>query len=412
MAVVLIVLAALAADYWLIEEQVEPITQSEPVPTTDMPPLLPEVPAESGGATLWSTYHGSTSLSGVVSTPISDAPAVRWQVLVEGPVFQAPVADENGIYVVSRSGVVTALDYEGNEQWTRQLVRKDSTEPERIDAPMACFESTLFAGSISGIVHAINTASGEVMWTYDVGGDILGTVNFQPPVENEPARLYVIERSEGVLHCIRFDGSGLLWKTDPIARCDGSAAVAGGIVAFGSCASAFHAYAALDGRKLAYIELGEDAQVAGGLALVGANMFGGCRNGQVFRADIETGKVVWSTPITGKEAFTTPAVGEELVVYGSEDGLIHAVEKASGQPKWKFETKGVPSSAVLAGDKVLAGSSGVLYLLKLDSGEIIWDYEVSDQISPPSLVGDMIVVGSEDGTIVAFNAAPQEDGKA
>jgi outer membrane protein assembly factor BamB len=407
-AIGLIVVCAVAAEYWLIPREIPPVATPTKPEVESIPEIAPPAPSQDVPAvTTWPVYHGGTDLSGNSGVTLSDKPVKLWQYFADGPVMQAPVGDDRGIYVATTSGNVVALDFLGKERWTKRLTRGASDggapTPDRIDAPAACFRSTVFVGSNSGIVHALNAENGDVRWTYDIGGDILGTVNmYDPEKEGEPVRLLCIERGEGALHCINFDTGKQLWRTDPIKRTDGSAAVANGIVAYGSCASAFHVFGALDGRRMHTVELGGDCQVASGPALVGDVLYCGSRLGHFFCVNVQTGQIVWTNKDSQKELFTTPAIGADLVVFGSDDKNIYAVDRKTGVTKWKHETRGTPTSPIIASDKIITGSEGVLLLLKLDTGKEIWNYEVSDSISSPSIINQMIVVGSEDGTVMAF----------
>ena len=76
----------------------------------------------------------------------------------------------------------------------------------------------------------------------------------------------------------------------------------------------------------------------------------------------------------------------------------------TGELKWKYETDGFPTSAVIAGERAYIGIDGVLHVLSLADGTSLWSYEVSDEIASPALIGDMVVVGGTDGTVTAFGA--------
>ncbi|MCF6284457.1 MAG: PQQ-like beta-propeller repeat protein, partial [Candidatus Hydrogenedentes bacterium] len=193
-----------------------------------------------------------------------------------------------------------------------------------------------------------------------------------------------------------------LWKSESIDRCDGSPSSGKGILAFGSCASALHVISAENGTILKNISLGDEAQVAGGVAIRGNSLFSGSHGGELFHADIEKGVLLWTNTDADGEVFTTPAVSAKLVVYGSMDDNFYALDRATGTLRWKFKTNGMTMSPVIAKDTVVACSGGVLYLLDLETGVEQWSFEVSDEITSPSIINGMILVGSDDGTLSAF----------
>lgn len=369
-------------------------------------PAPPYVADENAGRT-WSTYHGGTALAGLVNTNLPDNPKVLWRFQTDTPVYQTPVSCGERIYFCTYKGRVFALDLEGNELWSKRLVREvreDGTERmEILDAPPACFKSTLLVGSMRGKLHAFDAATGNENWMHDLGGPILGTVSLQPagnPSEND--QILVIGQEYGTLHSIDLTNGKEIWQTDGIDRCDGSPSVLDGRIVFGSCAAALHVFSATDGTLIRNIEIDPDSQIAGGVALVGQSAFSGSHSGKVIHANAATGEIVWINEDSYDEVLTTPAVSRDFVVFGSYDGIVYALDRETGIQKWKFETDGIPTSPVIAGDKVVIGIDGVLYLLQLDSGEELWSYEVSDEITSPAIINGMIVVGSEDGTVTAF----------
>jgi len=376
-----------------------------PPPTLPPPSATQDVPV----ATTWPTYHGGTDLSGYSDRALPDQPEALWRFYAEGAIRQAPVGDAQRIYVATASGNAVALDFQGKEQWVRHLTRPASDggaeKSERIEAPIACFESTLYVGSTAGLLHALDSSTGATRWVYDVGGELLGTTNFLAPKDaTDTPRVFVIERGEGRLHCVNAATGERLWRTDAVARCDGSAAVANGIAVYGSCDSALRIHTAAEGRPLFNVSMCADCQIASGPALVGDDVYSGDHSGRFFRVNVRTGAIVWTNQDSKKEIFSTPALAGDLVVFGSEDGGVYALDRATGLQRWRHDTGKLPSSPVIAADKVIVSVDGVLHFLKLATGEAIWSNEVSDGIASPALINGNVVVGSEDGTVVAFGA--------
>lgn len=411
----LVAIGYLAAQHWFFppeetegtaEDRAAPAAESEP-PTEVSIPAPKAVAVES-----WPLYHGGYELNGNAQVTLPEAPVRRWQYLGEGPIRQPAVCDGRAIYAATLTGTVISLDFSGNERWSRQLSRnvQGAGAPERLEAPIACIRSTVLIGSKSGIIHALDSETGAERWTYDVGGEVLGTVTaYETEQEDEPIRLFAIERSEGVLHSFDFETGRGLWRTNPINRTDGSAVTGNGMVVFGSCAAAIHVYSVYDGRLMRSVDLCGDCQVAAGIALVGDEVFAGCRSGRLYRVNAKVGSVVWMNQDAAKDVFTTPAICGDTAVFGCEGGVIYAVDTSTGKLTWKHETKGNPASPVCAGDRVVVASGGVLYVHDLATGQVLWSYEAGDAITGPSIIAGMIVVGGEDGAITAFGGAPEAE---
>lgn len=420
-AIVLLVVGFFVAEQLFVDAPTPPAetasveTEPDPAPAPSSPakeplpePKPPVGPVVTPVAKMWSTYHGGPGLVGYSDAVMPDTLEVLWRFQADGSIYYTPVADALGIYTGTLKGEVYGLDFDGNERWHTRLVREvreDGTERmERTDAPIACFMSMVFVPTLNGKVYALDSATGEVKWIYDVDGPILGTVNLLESEDGSPPRLFVIGQDDGSLHS--FDpmtGEGV-WTAEAIDRCDGSASVGNGAIVYGSCAAAFHVFSAADGTISKNIELDPDSQVASGAAIAGDSIFGGSHSGRLFHVSMSAGEILWINEDSEDEIFTTPALTDAMVVFGSYDGNVYALDRLTGVLSWKYVTDGFPTSAVIATDKAFLGVDGVLQALRLTDGEVLWSYEVSDEIASPAIINGSIVVGSEDGTVTAFGA--------
>ncbi len=385
-----------------------PWTESAPevVPAPKESPATPPPPTDEPTAQQWSTYHGDAQLAGVIDVSLPDEPSRLWRFQANGAIYHGPVASEKLLHFVTSKGEVFGVDFKGVKAWSKQLTRispVDQTEKNaRVDGPVSCFGETVFVGTMAGTLHALDAATGKDKWQTDIDSTILGAVTMQPAAGDLPPRVYVIGQDDGALHCLNMNDGTPLWKSEPIDRCDGSPSSGAGVLAFGSCASALHVISADSGEILHNISLGDDDQVAGGVAFRGTSLFSGSHSGELFHADTKTGEIVWSNTDAESEIFTTPAVSPTHVIFGSMDDNFYALDRANGSLRWKFAARGLTMSPVIARDKVVVGAGGVLSLLALETGKELWSFEVSDEISSPSIIEGMIIVGSDDGSLSAF----------
>lgn len=272
------------------------------------------------------------------------------------------------------------------------------------DAPLLLIDSTLIAGSSSGTIYALDTESGDVKWKCETSVPILGSPNFADVVIDGKAqrRVYVIDEAEGALQCIDFESGTLLWKGPPVQRCDGSPALNGAMAVYGSCAAAIHVFSAIDGKLLRETPLDDDSQVAGGVVLLGDSIYSGSRSGMFVHMNAQTGEMVWTNKDCQGESYSTPAIDATTIVYGANDGVLYALDRAAGALKWKQDLDDTPNSPIIARDKVVVTAGGELYLLRLEDGAKLWSFSVSDFVVSPSIAGELVLVGSDDGSLTAF----------
>ena len=378
-----------------------------PAPHTPEPPPAP--PPALSPKTAWNTYHGDAALTGVTNAALPNRLELLWRFKAGAPVRETPVVCNGRVFFASARGEVFAVDTEGRRLWSHELYtgeqRQDAPLRARIEAPLACFDGLVLAGTMGGTVHALDVLTGADTWQVRLDSPVMGSVNYLPG--DAGGRVYVIGQAEGTLHCFDAGTGRALWRSEAIDQCDGSPAVSSEAVAFGSCAAALHVLSPNTGALLRNIELGADSQVAGGVALHQGAVISGSRSGAIVCADTHTGNIAWTYTGIGAEVFTTPAVNTQWVIVGASDGYVYALDRSTGEQRWNFDAGCTPSSAVIADGNVLVTAAGRLIMLTLEDGKQVWAFKVSDEITSPAAAHDRVFVGSEDGTVVAFGPPAQ-----
>ena len=98
---------------------------------------------------------------------------------------------------------------------------------------------------------------------------------------------------------------------------------------------------------------------------------------------------------------------EHLVVIGSGDKRLHAIDRHTGTGVWTFATRAaVDGSPVIAGDRVYVGSRDkTLYGINLADGQEVWKYNTAQPITAsPAIAEGCLVIGTEaaDGRLLCF----------
>jgi outer membrane protein assembly factor BamB len=396
-------------------DSTEPVAsglEETPPAEEELPPPLPlEGPPDSGE---WNTYHGDGALLGVTDSEFRPPFEVHWRLRAGGPVRQTPVVHDGRVFIATARGELLCADLNGNLIWSRELIKGETPDGNplrhRIDAPIACFDGLLLAGTGDGSLYALDPATGEDRWIYKLDGAILGTPNYLGADADHPnGRVFVLEQSVGLLVCLDAATGNEIWRAEEVDRSDASMAVSPGAIVFGSCAAALHVFDPATGKRLRDIEIDPDSQVAGGVALTGSRVISGSRSGKILEADFLTGETIWVYEASDDEIFATPAVTADWVIAASYDGFIYALDRKTGGLRWKFDTEGLPGSAVIAGDNVIAVADGQLFMLRLSDGTSLWSMVLSDEITSPAVTQRHILVGSEDGVVIALVSGDGEE---
>ncbi len=162
----------------------------------------------------------------------------------------------------------------------------------------------------------------------------------------------------------------------------------------------------------------------------GAIYFGG-DDGNIYAVDAASGRQLWKRA-TGGPAPSTPAVADGAVYAVSYDGKLYALDAKTGGVRWKFatggerrfEAKGIHglqpknqtiadpfdvflSSPVVAQGAVYFGSGdGNLYAVDVATGELRWKFQTGDVVhASPAFADGVLFFGSWDSYFYAVEAA-------
>jgi len=140
-------------------------------------------------------------------------------------------------------------------------------------------------------------------------------------------------------------------------------------------------------------------------------------------------RVKWSFP-TGQRIVSSPVWCDGLVIFGSDDGHLYALDAASGVQRWKLSTDGpVASTPAVDGERVYAVSyDGRLYAADVRTGAVLWKFATEGErrfearglhgmrprtqtfadmydvyLSSPVVAEGAVVFGSGDGYVYAVD---------
>lgn len=160
-------------------------------------------------------------------------------------------------------------------------------------------------------------------------------------------------------------------------------------------------------------------------------LYFGSDDGQVYALDGASGRLRWSWR-TGGPVPSTPALHDGRLYVVSYDGRLHALDAATGVPLWKFATEGERrfearglhgaqprqqtladpydvflSSPVVADGLVVFGSGDHhVYALDAVSGALRWKVRTGNVVHASPAVSDGVVyIGSWDGRLYALDLA-------
>jgi len=157
--------------------------------------------------------------------------------------------------------------------------------------------------------------------------------------------------------------------------------------------------------------------VAEGMVYIGSVAGNGSKTGNLWALSSSNGSVAWSfSPerVGGRstDIFSSPLVAGSLVIFGCDDRFVYALDRATGQLAWKFQTEDMvhDNAGTLAGDLVLIGSfDGWMYALNVRDGLLAWKFKTRKKLNTAPAVADgRAYFGAEDGNLYVVSLS---DGK-
>jgi outer membrane protein assembly factor BamB len=285
----------------------------------------------------------------------------QWTVHVGTPPLVGPFAADGRLYVSDGTGTFHAYRIEdGAELWT---------SANRYAVPMSRsieVDGALYFGTSDGFVVALDAATGAERWRVQPPG----AIHVDAPAFAD-GRLFAGTDGAGFV-AIDVATHQLAWIGDTDAEDTGSATVAGGIAYIGanavsSATGTLHAFDAASGRALwtAVDPILGIPTVADGVAYTTG------LNGLVEAIDTATGSVRWKVSLAG--AVHSPIVVGG-VVYLTADGarLVEAIDAATGHERWSFPLDANANCcvAVAKGAVFVATLSGSVYAIAGDGAPI------------------------------------------
>jgi outer membrane protein assembly factor BamB len=126
-----------------------------------------------------------------------------------------------------------------------------------------------------------------------------------------------------------------------------------------------------------------DDVITGGVGVGGGLVLVGTENSRVIALDAETGQQQWDTEVSS-EVLSAPATDGEVVVVMAVDGKLSGHDASSGEEIWTYEStvpaltlRGTSSPLILDNFLLAAFGNGTVVSLALDNGTLRWEERVA-----------------------------------
>ncbi len=362
--------------------------------------------AGSPSWTPWPQALHDAQHSGASTSKGPSTDHLRWSRELEGNVTPGPVIAADGtIYAATNAGVLHALDpATGEDVWT--VDGDGSYGIDQSTSPAVLPNGLILWPGPGGQLFAVSPV-GRVLWRLDLGGQVTS-----PAVL--PDGTTVVGNDSGALVRLRPTDEGPFeqWRVDlgertygsPVISSDGRVvfqSVLTGVVAVADGAVTWHS------PQLRMVEV-SPAVAPDGTVVIGTN------DSYQYGLDPGDGSVRWRYR-RGFITYSSPAVTRDGIAYfGDHGNTIVGVDAATGREEFEFQGSrkdvnpggiGIWTSVLVDRDhSVYAGTrQGLIYGVDRD-GNRLWQIETGVTVdSYPALTADgALIIGTTDGRLLAI----------
>lgn len=400
----------LLAVWWLLSQQ--------PPPGQGLAPPTSTLSAISGEGE-WVSYardpQGTSSVSTSFPVPTGQ---VQWKVDLGSPLTSSPVVARERVFMATSDNRLLALDRSsGSRLW-------EYAASGPLQASPVIAGDLLFMGQQDGNLVALGIEGGEEVWRARLGEPVLRSVTVM----------------DGVVYSVGLNGTlfahdaatgGARWSLPLGLSLRTPAVISDGLLALGSVEGNIYVLDAQTGEvRLDYLL---PRAVEGGLAIdpergvvyVGSNYR--TVNAVDLHARLKPAEhsinfwwsqlflwgyapqpvqsgTVWQSKVGGLVQ-SPPALAHGLVIVGTENGKVVALDARSGGERWRFTAgDAVRAPIAVVNQVVFAGSvNGNLYALDAETGKEIWRFTTGGGISGgPAFAQGLLFLPSQDGTLYAL----------
>jgi outer membrane protein assembly factor BamB len=333
----------------------KPIALSESIPLDEAPGIHV--------ATVRATLSDGRVYQKATTFTLPGKVAPTWVTNIGGAVQSRLIKQGDLVYVTSMGNDLVALDSrDGKESFRVKTAGPVFSSPEVADG-------VVYFGSADHLVYAADAKTGQVKWKRQTNGAVLA-----------------------------------------------GPAVAKGVVCIGSCDTNIYGLSIEDGRVLWRVK-GEN-MFQSKAATDGEHFFVGGWDNHFRCIDAKTGNLAWDLAL-GKRgsklfsafapAITHPCVGDGRVFVSTNDGVLHAINIASGKELWKVDRERMGYSTPCYHDGKIyfaLDDKGMTYCANADTGDILWQRDVGSVIYDGGFCfgGGNVFIGSVNGVFNAIDA--------
>ncbi|MBA2470257.1 MAG: PQQ-binding-like beta-propeller repeat protein [Chloroflexia bacterium] len=315
------------------------------------------------------------------------SPILAWQVDTGGELYGAPAIADGILYVMSKAGILHALDAESGTEIWRHTVTSYVTR-----ATPAVVDGTVYVGA-GFTFSALDAATGAERWSIPLqyGGQASPTVR---------DGLVIVSSQQGWIFALEAESGEIAWRLPTEGIVFGAASITGDAVIYATDEGILYNVDRQTGVSNWRITL--PGAIYAAPVVTGDTVLATTQAGELYALDLASGDRLWSVNYGGA---LPPATDGEVVVLAASDGGIYGLDAATGEQRWLYPAgKQSLTAPAITGNLAILGAGTSLLALDLNTGEAVWYFLAGDTIESAAIVTDgFVFFGSRDGFLNAIS---------
>ncbi|GAB3023603.1 CARDB domain-containing protein [Natronobiforma cellulositropha] len=322
----------------------------------------------------------------------------RWNFTTGDNARSSPMVVDGVVYVGSYDGNVYAIDaHDGGELWRYET-------DDRVYGDPAVADGIVYVGSRDNSVYALDADDGSEVWSYETGDDVRSS----PLVADG---VVYVGSQDGHLYALAADTGDVIWDLETDDEIYSDPSLHDDVLYVGSRDGTLYALEAATGEEVWSVDTGGDVLsapvVAEGRVHV-VSMIEEEEEHVLSAHDITDGTEAWTFEVW-EWMWASPAYAEgRLIVSVGEGGdrTVGTVDAETGErdEDWELEADVNMETPAVAGDTlVFGGNDGYVHAVDVETGDERWTYEIGDGFdSSPTVADGTVYIGSQDGRYYAL----------
>jgi eukaryotic-like serine/threonine-protein kinase len=350
-------------------------------------------------------YHGGPDRTGVMPGPAPQGePIVLWTAPRPGAVAfsSMPLPFEDEVIVADQSGMLVALEAAtGHERWHLDAGSLMSGAPTLVQPPGS--EPLILVGTAAGDVVAATAAGGREVWRRPVGGAVSNSVL-------ELAGVAYAATDTGDVIALDPATGTIPWTINLGAGITRNASADAGVLYVGTTTGRFSAIDLASHTVRWEVALADGQPgtptLANGRVYV-AEGIEGLADHDLLSLDPRDGSPQWRFASPAGAQVHMGGIAGGQVYAMSEDHNVYALDANTGTPRWTATTDGrVTTLAAIVGDTVIFSSEdSTVRALDAKTGRELWRQATVGHPTMPAVVDGRVYVGTDLGQVIALGGS-------